>query len=303
MTNPPIPSHDRRMLALGIRLVAISLLGMMLVFVKLASESGVALPEIMFWRQAMAVPVVIAWVLVGNGLPSLKTARFKDHARRAGLGLTGMVFTFGSAILLPLAESTTIGFTVPIFATILSIIILKEQVGWHRWAAVLMGFAGVIVVVQPGNSPFPMTGVAVGLTAAFMIAIISLQIRDLGRTENPATTVFWFSLLSCIPLGFVLPFVFTPHTATQWMFLIAAGICGGVGQIALTASLKYAPVSTVVGMDYIGLVWATLFGWLIWDHMPPNSTWFGAPLIIASSAWIAWREHRLSIHRVKDIPA
>lgn len=291
------------MLALGIRLVAISLLSMMLVFVKLASESGVALPEIMFWRQAMAVPVVIAWVLVGNGLPSLKTARFKDHARRAALGLTGMIFTFGSAILLPLAESTTISFTVPIFATILSIIILKEQVGWRRWAAVLMGFAGVIVVVQPGNSPFPMTGVAVGLTAAFMISIISLQIRDLGRTEKPATTVFWFSLLSCIPLGFVLPFVLTPHTATQWMFLIAAGICGGVGQIALTASLKYAPVSTVVGMDYIGLVWATLFGWLIWDHMPPNSTWFGAPLIIAGSAWIAWREHRLSIQRVKDIPA
>ena len=283
--------------------------------VKLASESGIRLPEIMFWRQFTAIPVVLVWVAFSGGLAGLKTKRFWAHLRRSFLGATGMFFTFGSIVLLPLAEATTLGFTAPIFATILSALVLREQVGKHRWAAVIIGFIGVLIVIQPGTGGFPLKGALVGLTAALMVAIISIQLRDLGRTESPTTTVFYFSLLSSMmllalhlmplpsPIEETIAWGGGSHTSYQWMLIFALGLCGGLGQIALTASLKYAPVSTVVGMDYTSLIWSTVYGWLIWNVLPGTSTWAGAPVIIASGLYIAWREHRLSIEKPREMTA
>lgn len=303
------------MLALGLRLLAIFGLSTMSLFVKLASESGIRLPEIMFWRQFAAIPVVLVWVVFTTGLSTLRTQRIGAHARRSCLGMIGMAFTFGSIILLPLAESTTLGFTVPIFATLLSALFLKERVGLHRWAAVLAGFAGVVIVIQPGSGGFPLTGALVGLTSALMIGIISLQLRDLGKTEAPPTTVFYFSLFASMML-LVLHVIPLPqaladatawgagsHGLYQWGLIIGLGLCGGLGQIALTASLRYAPVSTVVGMDYTSLIWSTLYGWAIWAALPGPSTWAGAPIIIASGLYIAWREHRLAIAKPREITA
>lgn len=304
---------DRRMLALGFRLGAIFGLSTMSMVVKLASESGIRLPEIMFWRQFMAIPVVLFWVLFSTGLSSLRTRRFGAHLRRSFLGATGMFFTFGSIVLLPLAEATTLGFTVPIFATILSAFFLREKVGLHRWAAVIVGFIGVLIVIQPGGGGFPLKGALVGLMAALMVGIISLQLRDLGKTEAPPTTVFYFSLLSSSmllllhfaplpgPIEAALAWGTTSHSPYQWMLIAGLGLCGGLGQIALTASLRYAPVSTVVGMDYTSLIWSTAYGWLIWSVLPGTSTWMGAPIIIASGLYIAWREHRLSIEKPREM--
>lgn len=301
------------MLALAFRLGAVFGLSTMSMVVKLASESGIRLPEIMFWRQFTAIPVVLVWVLFSGGLASLKTDRFWAHLRRSFLGATGMFFTFGSIVLLPLAEATTLGFTVPIFATILSALVLREHVGIHRWAAVIIGFVGVLIVIQPGSGGFPLKGALVGLTAALMVAIISIQLRDLGRTETPTTTVFYFSLLSSMmllalhlaplpePLESAIAWGAPRHTGYQWMLICALGLCGGLGQIALTASLRYAPVSTVVGMDYTSLIWSTVYGWLIWSVLPGTSTWAGAPIIIASGLYIAWREHRLSIEKPREM--
>jgi drug/metabolite transporter (DMT)-like permease len=294
---------ENRPLALGLRLFGISCLAIMTVLIKLASDSGVKLPEIMFWRQGVAVPVVLAWVLMGPGLPSLATQRFGAHVTRSALGLTSMALNFGAIILLPLAEATTLGFAVPIFATILSALILKEAVGIHRWAAVVTGFIGVLIVVQPGGSHIPLSGALVGLSSAIMISITSLQIRDMGRTEAAPTTVFWFSALSVIPLALLLPWFVTPHDGYQWLLLSGIGVLGGMGQIGLTGALRLAPVSTVMGMDYISLLWSTLFGWLIWSHVPGAATWIGAVIIIGSGVYIALREHRLSIASARETGA
>ncbi|MFM8498696.1 MAG: DMT family transporter [Chakrabartia sp.] len=301
------------MLALGLRLLAVFGLSSLSLCVKLASESGIRLPEIMFWRQFAAIPVVLTWVILSSGLSSLRTERLGAHIRRSFLGATGMFFTFGAVLLLPLAEAATLGFTVPIFATLLSALVLKERVGPHRWGAVLIGFVGVLIVIQPGSGGFPLKGALVGLTASLMIGVISLQLRDLGRTEAPTTTVFYFSLLTSImlltlhllplpaPLGELLSWGDQSHDARQWLIISGLGLCGGLAQIALTASLRYAPVSTVVGMDYTALIWSTLYGWAIWGVLPVPSTWAGAPIIIASGLYIAWREHRLSIAKPREI--
>ena len=294
---------DNRMRGIALRLFGISCISIMSALIKLAGDGGIKLGEIMFWRQFVAVPVVLLWVVLGPGFASLKTKRFGAHVTRSAFGLTGMAFNFGALILLPLAEATTITFTAPIFATILSAVVLKEQVGIHRWSAVLLGFLGVLIVVQPGGDHFPLTGAAVALTAAMLIAVISLQLRELGRTESAITTVFWFSLLSTIPTGLALPLFYTPHDSTQWLLLIGIGTMGALGQMGFTASLRHAPVSTVIAMDYASLLWSTLFGWLIWSQLPVPATWIGAPIIIASGLYIAWREHRLSIERSKEVIA
>lgn len=299
---PSSPARpENRTAALALRLFGISCLGGMAVLVKLASDAGVHLGEIMFWRQTLAVPVVLAWVIAGPGLASLATKRIGAHIRRSAMGLTSMSFYMGSITLLPLAEATTLGFTTPIFATILAALILKEKVGLHRVAAVVAGFIGVLVIVQPGNSHIPPTGALVGIIAAVMVAVISLQIRDLGRTEGAPTTVFWFSTLSVVPLGLLLPFFITPHDMTEWLLLAGIGTLGGIGQIGLTAALRLAPVSTVIAMDYISLLWTSLFGWLLWNHVPGVSTWIGAAIIITSGLYIALREHRLSISRDTEV--
>lgn len=294
---------ENRLRGIALRLAMIVVFSLMSVCIKLASERGVHLGELMFWRQAAALPVVLAWIAAGPGLASVRTARFSAHARRSAMGLCAMACTFGALTLLPLAEATIFSFTVPIFATLLAVVVLKEVVGWNRWAAVVAGFIGVLIVLQPGRASIPIGGAAVGLLGGLIVGITSIQIRALGRTEASTTTVFWFTVLSVPVLALALPFAFTPHDPTEWLLLGTIGTLGGIGQLFLTASLRFAPVSTVIVVDYSALIWSTLFGWLIWAQLPAPATWIGAPIIIASGLYIVWREHRLSIKRTQEIAA
>lgn len=277
--------------ALGLRLLAAVVLSTLLMTVKFTAESGVAFPEILFWRQVPSVILILSWLALRGEVSRLSTNRLPDHARRAMLGMTGMFFTFGAPILLPLAVATTLGFTTPIFAVILAALLLREKVGPIRWLAVALGFAGIVVITQPGNFVRPPLGAAVGLGAGFMVALISIKVRDLGRTEESLSIVFWFAALSAPVLALGLPFYASSHTAWQWFLLLSSGVLGLIGQLLLTASLRYGQVASVVVMDYSMLIWATLYGWLIWDELPPGSTWLGAPLVIAAGAVIVWREH------------
>ena len=296
-------SQHRPVLALLIRLGAIAALSTMAALVKLLSERELHLVEILFWRQFLSLPVLLAWVmLLGGGLADFATKRPRNHLRRGLYGLAGMVLNFGAVILLPLAEATTLNFTAPIWAVILSALILRERVGVWRWSAVATGFAGILVITQPGGSSLPLFGALVGLGAAFMIALISIQIADLGRTEKPVTIVFWFAVTSSAVLFVPMLFFTKAHDGTTWALLGLLGLTGTIGQMLLTAALKYGPVSSVVVMDYSALFWATLFGWYLFDRLPPSSTWLGAPLVVAAGVVIAWREHRLGRLRRGTLP-
>lgn len=283
------------MLGLGLRLLAILALSSLSAVIKIAEARGANLAEILLFRQLFAIPFVLVWIGLGPGFASLRTKRFGLHVSRTAVGLTGMVFNFSTILLLPLAEATTLGYTVPIFATILGALILKEPTGWHRWGAVLVGFVGVLIVTQPGAGNLSTAGVAAGLTSALFVAIVAIQLRHMSKSESPATTVFWFSALSVIPLGIVYPFFAEAHDAATFGFLILIGLIGGVGQLALTASLRFAPVSTVVPMDYSSLIWATIYGFLLFGVLPGPWTWLGAPIIIASGLYIVWRERRRGV--------
>jgi drug/metabolite transporter (DMT)-like permease len=293
------PAH-RPTLAIVLRLAAAALIAAMLVLVKLAGEAGVALPEILFWRQFLTIPILLAWMGWSGNTHLLRTRRLWVHGRRAMLGLSSMSLFLGAALFMPLAELTTLTFAGPLFAVALSALLLKETVGPWRWGAVALGFAGVAIVAQPSGETLPALGVAMGSLAAMLNGLISVQVRDLGRTEHPLTSVFMFSTFSMLPLGLLLPFYAGIHSAPTYALLIGSGLCGMFAQIGLTSALRFGTVATVTVMDYSGLIWSTLGGWLVFDHLPPLTTWIGAPLIVAAGLIVVWREHRLSIDRAKE---
>ncbi|MDE0948008.1 MAG: DMT family transporter [Sphingobium sp.] len=279
-------------MAIGLRLTAVICLSAMFITVRIVDQRGVHIVESLFYRQALALPFVIAWLSLSGGLGAVRTQRIGVHASRMLLGLTGMLLNFLSYILLLPAEAATIGFTMPIFGTILSALILREATGVHRWSAVLIGFVGVLVMIRPEAGHFPMQGVAVAIAGALVTASVSLVLRALGRTENAGVVVFWFTALSMIPLGIAMPFFAQGHDPLTWGLLLLIGCVGGIAQLCLTASLRWGPVSVVLPMDYSAIIWTTLLGVAIGEDWPMITTWIGASLIIASGLYIAWREHR-----------
>jgi drug/metabolite transporter (DMT)-like permease len=284
----------RPLFALVLRLGSALSFATLLMMVKYAGQSGVALPEIMFWRQAVCLPIIVGWLTLSGNLHQLRTQRIKAHGGRALVGMTNMVFNFGAAILLPLSMSTTLGFTAPLFAVLLAVLVFREKVGPFRWTAVALGFSGILIVARPGDEAISHLGVVMGLICALMTAVINYQIRDLGRTETSACVVFWFSLFGTLITAPMMPLMMVHHTPFQWLILAGLGLFGAFGQLLMTASLRHGAVASVIVIDYTSLIWATGYGWLVWNHFPSTATFIGAPLIIAAGIVIAWREHRLS---------
>ena len=293
--------HDRPLLALLVRLGGIMGLSIMAALIKLASQRGIHLAEIIFWRQFITLPIVLGWAMMAGGWRILATKRPGAHALRGIYGAIGMVFNFGAVIMLPLAEWTTFSFSAPIFAVFLAIVLLKERVGPWRWSAVALGFVGIIIIANPGNGHIPLAGAAIALTAAFLVALISIQIRELSKTEQPLVIVFYFAVISTVFAAPVLPFVFQAHDQLDWLILIGIGVTGIWGQLGITMALRLGKVSSVIVMDYSALVWATVLGLVLFDVLPPATTWIGAPLIVASGIVIAWRERLVSRRPFADM--
>jgi len=212
-----VPQHQRPFLALGLRLAATLALATLYMMVKLLHQRGVALPEIMFWRQALTIPLLGGWLAARGRLFSLYTRRLKTHALRTITGSIGMVCLFGAQVLLPLPVATVLGFTTPLFAVLLTAVVYKSPPGRLRWMAVALGFAGVIIITAPGDgasiaggiSPL---GLAAGLCSGFLVAVISLQIRDLTSTETPIAVVFYFALFGTLLLTPTMLYYMTPHS-------------------------------------------------------------------------------------------
>jgi drug/metabolite transporter (DMT)-like permease len=296
-----VPSRNRPLLALGLRLLAALALSTLYMLVKWTHQLGVSLPEMMFWRQFATLPLLFVWLAATRNLGSLKTKRLGSHGMRSVMGTFGMVVLFGAQILLPLPVATVLGFTTPLFAVILTALFLQERVGPWRWMAVALGFAGVIIIAQPGSAEagaIPPLGAVAGLLAGLMVAVISLQIRDLTRTESSISVVFYFALFGSLFLGPALPFVWGPHSEAAWLAIAAVALVGTAAQLLLTAALRFGSAASVLVMDYTTLIWTTLYGKYIFDQLPPAHIWWGAPLVVAAGLVIAWREHKL--HRLNQ---
>jgi drug/metabolite transporter (DMT)-like permease len=294
--------EQNRLAGIGLRLCAATCFALMAAMIKLGYRHGVSTVELGFYRFAFGLPPLMLWIAWSRNYTAWRTQRPGAHLWRAVIGLTTMLMGFSALAYLPLAEATTIGFAAPLFAVMLSALVLKEPVGIHRWSAVAIGFAGVLIVMRPQGSHLPPVGLALALAAAFGVGIVTITIRQIGRTEGTQTTVLWFSMLAVLVLGTAMPFYAERHDATTWAILFALGTVGGLGQLFLTSSLRYAPVPVVVPFDYAQLLWAVLLGWLLFGDHAPTTTWAGAAVIVASGLYTVYREHKLGRDKPKAEP-
>ena len=288
------PAEQRPVLGVSLRLVTALFLAIMFALVKLASTRGVNLVETLFYRQCGSALCAVGLVAAGPGFASLKTRRVGAHVARMALGMAAMALNFLAMIMLPLAEATAIGFTVPIFSTVLAAIVLAEPTGKWRWGAVAAGFIGVLLIVQPGTGEVPLLGASVALVAALLTASVTIVIRRLGATERAATPVFWFAASSLVPVGVMMLWFAGGHDPATWAILAGLAFAGGLAQLTLTGALRLAPVALVMPMDYTSLTWALLLGAWMFGELPTPWIWAGAPIIILSGLVIVWREHRLA---------
>jgi drug/metabolite transporter (DMT)-like permease len=176
---------------------------------------------------------------------------------------------------------------------VLGIVFLKEKVGPYRWAAVLIGFCGVVIMLQPTGAMYPL-GVAVAMLAVTMHASLQIILRYLGRFESPETITFYFLVIGALVTALPLPFVAVPPLMSERPLLFGVGLSGAAAQWLLSTAFRNAPAAIVTVFNYSSIVWATLFGWMIWDEWPMSTVVIGAIVVIGSNILIIWRESRLS---------
>lgn len=283
---------------IALRLLVVFLLSSMVMLVKLAGDMGVHALESLFYRFLFGFLFLFFWVLSRGGLGSMKTKRLPLHFFRTLTGIIAMALSFFAAIILPLPEFATIAFTSPLVVTLLSIFFLKEVVGRRRWTAMIIGFLGVLIIVQPGRNIIPLDGAVMAFGAVVAASYTFILIKYLSTTESSTSIVFWFTLMAIPVTGVVMFFVGKPHPPIIWLMMIAVGLFGAIGQIALSESIKYAPISLTAPMDYSNLLWSTLYGYLIWAYWPGVSLWIGAPIIIGAGIYIALRKE--TVKKQKD---
>jgi drug/metabolite transporter (DMT)-like permease len=274
------------------RIAAMACMAVLSALVKWTGSRGVPVFEIILFRNLFAFLPLGLYIWRTTGFGVLKTRRPLGHFTRSAVGLTGMVCGFSAVQYLPLTEATALQFTSPLFMTALSALLLSEKVGRHRWAAVFVGFLGVLIMARPLPGEMNVPGVTLGILSALGAAGAMVAIRQISDTEKGPTIVFYFTLGGVLigAVGSLFGWV-NPDPLTLAM-LVLAGIIGGVGQLFLTEALRQAPVGVIAPFDYTQLVWAALLGLLIWGELPHPLTLVGAVIVAGSGVYILHRELR-----------
>jgi len=287
-------SSHRPVLGALLKLISVAMLAIMSLCIKLLGKD-IPIGETIFARGVMAIVVLGFIAHRTTGLHVLKTNNWRRHALRSIAGTTSMFCLFASLTLIPLADVTAINFASPIFITILAMVFLKERIHAFRWAALVMGLIGVIIMVAPqltlqhGNAVGALTALGGALTGA--IAITTL--RSMSKTEPAITITFYFLMtaMCCALLTSFFGWVIPDSHQAEWMLL--AALCGVLGQLLMTTSYRYAEASMIAPLDYTGLIMSVILGYLVFSEVPSMAIWLGSVLVIAAGLVIIWREYRL----------
>ena len=265
--------------------------------------------QMVFFRSAFAIlPVVVIYAIRGELGTAVRTSRPLGQLGRGLLSVGGMFTNFAALVRLPLADATAISFASPLITVALAAIVLKERVRIYRWSAVLVGFAGVIVMLIPHFEPghYAAIGAAsaaigslLALTSAVCNAGTVIQTRRLTQSETTSSIVFYFSLVCAIAGALTLPFDWYTPSAAELSGLIALGVLGGLAHILLTESYRHAAASVVAPFDYSAMLWALLLGYWLFGELPETLVYVGATIVAGAGLFVIWRERRLGLARAR----
>jgi drug/metabolite transporter (DMT)-like permease len=193
-----------------------------------------------------------------------------------------MLLFYYAIARMALADVVSIAFATPIFTTLFSVLLLKERVSSRRWAAVAIGFAGVLVMVQPGGGVWGL-GAALALASAVLFALTLISSRQLSLTESSHTILFYYSIVCLVATGAVLPWQWrTPEPEDLWLFLLV-GVTGSLGQFFMNQAFRFGEASMLAPIDYTALIWAAAMGYAFWGEVPSTAVLAGVALVLVST--------------------
>lgn len=279
-------------------LASTAFFGLMAVVIRLASAT---LPtfEIAFFRNLFGLLALLPILLHGGA--TLRTRQLPRYLLRSVIGIGSMLAGFWAIGHLPLSQAISLSYSTPLFVTIAAVLWLGEQVRWRRWAAVIIGFIGVLVIVRPGSSSFT-AGSLVAVAAALLSAVVAIQIKQLSRVD-PADTIVFYTYLFWVPLS-LIPALFVwewPH-GIAWLWLVCIGLAGTGGQLLWTRALRLGDVSALTPISFMQLPIVAVAGYLLFDESISRWTLLGATIIFAANAYIAHREVALSRSAATSAP-
>lgn len=264
---------------------------LMTLLIKMAGER-LHVTQILLVRQGIMMLIVMPKVI--DHFPGcLKTSRLDLQVLRVAFALVAMLCGFYAVIHMPLADAVAIGFAKSFFVTIFAILILHETVGMRRWAAVGIGFVGVLVMMQPGSTGFDPNSILalIGAAAAGLVMVI---IRKLSATDEPVTILSYQAFLVGLCIAIPAIIYWQAPTVWEWALLIGIGVISYGAQMLNIYAYKFGEASVLASLDYVRLLYATFFGWLVFETLPGPYTWAGAVVIIGASLYTVQRE------RLKD---
>ncbi|NIJ70712.1 drug/metabolite transporter (DMT)-like permease [Xanthomonas sp. 60] len=256
--------------------------------------------EVAFFRNFFGLLALLP-MLLRPGRAPLSTTQLPRYFLRSAIGLASMLCAFWALGHLPLAQAISLSYSTPLFVTIAAVLWLGETVRLRRWAAVIAGFIGVLVIVRPGTAGFT-AGSLVAVAAALLSSLVAIQIKQLTRVDSADTVVFYTYVfwvpLSLVPalFGWVWP------SGVAWVWLIATGVLGTLGQLLWTRALRLGEVSALTPISFMQLPLVTLLAWLLFDEAVDRWTVLGAVIILGSNAYIAHREALLA-RRARSVGA
>lgn len=291
----------------GITLKILSVIIFVSMFSLIKATSPTIPPgEAVFFRSVFAIPVLVFWLMMrGNFVAKLKPKDPMAHVWRGLMGTFAMASGFLAIGLLPLPEVVAIGYAAPLMVTMLAAMFLGEKIRLVRFSALLLGLFGVMLVLSPRLTVFDAEVTSrlqtIGAMAALMGAVFSalaqVFARKLVATETTESIVFYFSIMSSVLALLTLPFGWTIPNVTESFLLVAAGLLGGVGQILLTESYRFAEVAVIAPFEYCSIILALAIGYFVFNELPTGIMMVGVVLIIIAGIIIIERERRLGIKR------
>ncbi|TIM28485.1 MAG: DMT family transporter [Mesorhizobium sp.] len=265
--------------------------------------------QIVFFRSFFAIfPIVVFLAFQGKLGTAFSTKRPLNHIARGVVGVCAMGLGFFALIRLPLPEAIALNYAQPLLVVVFSSIFLGEAIRVYRWSAVAVGLVGVLVISWPeltllGSGAAlgdqEVLGVIAALVAAAISAVAMLLVRNLVQSEPTATIVLWFSVTASILALLSLPFGWQALTPAQAGLLVAAGFCGGLAQILMTAAYRHAEASVVAPFEYTSMLLGIVVGYLAFGDVPTVHMLIGGVIVVAAGIFIIWRERQLGLERAR----
>jgi len=253
--------------------------------------------EVMFVRSAASFAVCAAIVLPFSGIGVFATGKPRAHIARGLSQSVSQTFTVLALSMMPLAGATAIGFSAPLFAALLSIVWLKEKAGFMRWAVLVAGFVGVLIVTDPGADSIQL-GALFALANAVMYGSVTVAVRGMTKTESANCLLMWQMATMTVCHSVLLIFGFKWPDAVDAALMIAGGVANAGAQYFWTRSLALAPTAAVSPFYYFLLVWSLALGYALWGDVPTIGLLVGSVIVISSGAALLWHEAR----RVRPAP-